>query len=240
MHLAGRDLRVRYAQHRFGPWMSTLALIALLSGTSIAVSVLGESGVQIGFSQLAISLTMWLFFSGVLNESAEMFESERSLMLNTKLTPLFLVFRVIWRNVLIGLHNLSVVIIISVSLDLRSGLRALLLPLMFVAGAATIVGPAFLLARVCLRHREISKLIPAFVQIVFFVTPILWTDPGEGLGHWIVNLNPLAWPILVAGGFISSGQIMISRLIWTLAAIVCSLLVAIAATRGADKDKVWL
>jgi len=239
-HLARRDLRVRYAQNRFGPWLSTLALVALLTGTSIAVSVLGGVGIRVGLSQLAVSLTIWLFFSAVLIESAEIPESERSLMLNTRLSLLHFVLRVIWRNILIGLHNWSIVIALCIALDHRTGFRTLLLPIALMISSGIVIGPAFALARLCFRQREISKFVPAVVQIAFFVTPILWADPGTGLGNVSVNLNPLAWPILVARDFISNGQLSAFLLASCIAATGVSLLVLWAAMNGSEKDKLWI
>jgi ABC-type polysaccharide/polyol phosphate export permease len=56
--------------------------------------------------QLSIGLAVWTIISSSLNEGADLFEADRSFLLNSTLDPMSLVFRVIRRNSIIFLHTM--------------------------------------------------------------------------------------------------------------------------------------
>ena len=212
-HLGFRDLRVRYAQTLFGPWLSTVALAAMLLGTSLAVGVLAGTPFREHLSVIAVSLALWMFASNAIIESAELYEVERGLLLNSRISSTVLVFRLLWRNLLVGFHNLPVVVVAS---GFSSGLamfRALIFPFALVVTAVMIAGPVFLVARVCLRRRDVARVVPAVVQVLFFVTPILWVPSTSALGNALAAINPLAWPLEICQAFVDHGVLLLSPLI---------------------------
>lgn len=108
-HLGWRDLRAQYARTKLGPWWSATSLAAIVAGSSIAIGLVGNNKALSLTPQLGIGLAIWTLISVSLNEGAELFEADRSLLLNSTIDELSLVLRVIWRNTVIFLHNLPVV-----------------------------------------------------------------------------------------------------------------------------------
>lgn len=239
-HLGFRDLRVRYAQTLLGPWLSAVALSALLVGTSLAAGVLGGTSLRDNLPVISISLAFWVFASNSLIESAEVYEVERGLLLNSRITTITLVYRLIWRNFLVGLHNWPIVIAATALAGGESMLRALMFPLGLVVIAIMIIGPLFVVARMCLYHRDIARVIPAVIQVIFFVTPILWLPPAQGMGRMITVINPFAWSIEIGQKFILQGEIPILPLVKTAAWCAVSILVLNVASRGSHRDRLWI
>jgi len=143
--------------------------------------------------QLSIGLAVWTIISSSLNEGADLFEADRSLLLNSTLDPMSLVLRVIWRNSIIFLHTLPVVAIalwlgeykITWHLVLFLPLTALVLPALIL--------PVAIFARLTLWRRDLKSLLPSIIQVGFFLTPILWSPPETGPMTIVFNLNPAAW-----------------------------------------------
>jgi ABC-type polysaccharide/polyol phosphate export permease len=143
--------------------------------------------------RLAIGLAIWTMIASSLNEGADLFEADRSLLLNSTLDAMSLVLRVIWRNAIIFAHNLPVVAIalwlgeytITWHLVLFLPLTALVLPALIL--------PVAVFARLTLWRRDLKSLLPSIIQVGFFLTPILWSPPKNGPMTIVFNLNPAAW-----------------------------------------------
>jgi ABC-type polysaccharide/polyol phosphate export permease len=60
---------------------------------------------------MVISFSLWLLINAMLNEAVEMFEAEKSLLLNTQISEATLVVRLLWRNYLVFIHSFVVVVI---------------------------------------------------------------------------------------------------------------------------------
>ena len=95
-HLGWRDLRAQYARTKLGPWWSATSLAAIVAGSSIAIGLVGNNKALSLTPQLGIGLAIWTLISVSLNEGAELFEADRSLLLNSTIDELSLVLRVIW------------------------------------------------------------------------------------------------------------------------------------------------
>jgi lipopolysaccharide transport system permease protein len=220
-----------------GPWLSAIALAALLVGTAIAVSVLAGSSFREQLPVVAISLALWMFVSNSVVEAAELYEVERGLLLNSRISPLTLVYRLIWRNFLIGIHSLPVVVVACGIERSQLTVRAILFPAGLAVMAVMISGPVLVVARVCLHRRDVARVIPALMQVLFFVTPILWVPPTSGPGRLFAEANPLAWPINVSKRFIEKGNVESVHLIKIAVWCVFSIVMLEVASRTSDRDR---
>ena len=69
-----------------------------------------------------------------------------------------------------------------------------LIPISLLAGLGTIF-PAYIFARSIFILRDLKVVLPSAVQLVFFLTPVLWTPPESGPMHTIFIFNPAGWII---------------------------------------------
>ena len=57
--------------------------------------------------------------------------------------------------------------------------------------AATFVLVSLVVGGLCARFRDIPQIVQSLVQILFFVTPVIWR-PETLTGHrWVVDWNPI-------------------------------------------------
>jgi len=57
-----------------------------------------------------------------------------------------------------------------------------------------------LLGMICARFRDVPPIVASIVQVVFFVTPIVWPPSALGPNAWWAVLNPLYTSIDVMRG----------------------------------------
>jgi ABC-type polysaccharide/polyol phosphate export permease len=194
-HLGWRDLKSRYVRTVAGPWWSAANLFTVVIGSSVAVGLLSKSTALSQAPRIAIALSIWTLISAPLMEAVETFEAEKSLLLNSEISEGSLIARVIWRNLLIYLHNMAVVILIFVVSGTGLNPRLLILfPVSIICGIGLIF-PAFLFAKSLFILRDLKVVIPSLIQFVFFLTPVLWTPPDSGPMKLLVFLNPAAWAL---------------------------------------------
>ena len=112
-------------------------------------------------------------------------------------TPLSVhVYRLVWRQTILFAHNIVIYVVIAMifpkpwkwtDLSVFPALAADRAELHLGVAVFGIVGTRF---------RDIGPLLNSLVQLLFFMTPIIWNDQtlqaqGAGQWRWVVELNPL-------------------------------------------------
>lgn len=192
-HLGWRDLKVRYSATLFGPWWSVTNLLVLVSASSLAVSLIAESSLIATIPRIAVGFILWTFISSSLVDATSAFEQSRGLLLNTTIDEIVIVYRVIWRNVVILLHNFFIVASVFLLLDRRALFNSLLILPVTGLAALALVFPALLVSRIVYWRPALRAMIPPMLQFVFYLTPVLWVPPSSGPAVLLVELNPVAW-----------------------------------------------
>ncbi|MBV9136091.1 MAG: ABC transporter permease, partial [Hyphomicrobiales bacterium] len=104
-----------------------------------------------------------------------------------------IVYAVIYRNTFIFILNMVFPLLICIALGVQFTAYALLSILGAVLLIITCIWMAFVVAILCARFRDIVQIVSSVIQIVFFLTPILWKPellPPES--RVIVDWNPFA------------------------------------------------
>jgi ABC-type polysaccharide/polyol phosphate export permease len=222
-HLGWRDLRAQYARTKLGPWWSAASLAAIIAGSSLAIGLLGNNKALSLTPQLGIGLAVWTLISVSLNEGAELFESERSLLLNSTIDELSLVLRVIWRNVIVFFHNLPIVAIALWLGGYQLTWNVLLfIPLTLLVLPALIFPVAFF-ARLTLWKRALKSLLPSIIQVGFFLTPILWSPPEAGPMKIVFDINPVGWFVVLVKEAVLNNNVRWDLLTRCLIVVVLSI-----------------
>ena len=166
-HLGWRDLRVRYVRTFIGPWWSTVALLSIVLGSSIAVGLLGNSSAWSNSPSLALSMMTWMFVSSVLIEGADVFNVDRSILLNTRIDENSALARVVWRNYLILLHNFPMVVLVVFFVNHSINWQVVfVLPITLFFGASLML-PMLLMSRIATTKRDLAVLVHQSFNSVF-------------------------------------------------------------------------
>ncbi|MGE5697888.1 MAG: ABC transporter permease [Candidatus Sericytochromatia bacterium] len=196
LHLGWQDIKQRYRRSVLGPIWITIA-----TGTSaVAMGVLYSKLFGLELSEhlpyVTLGLIVWGLISASILEGAEVFIANEGLIRQLP-TPLSVhVYRLVWRQALLFAHNIVIYVIIAIiypkpwtwtDLSVIPALGLIALNCIWVCLVFGILGTRF---------RDIGPLLNSIVQLLFFLTPIIWTDAtlqaqGAGRWRWVVELNPL-------------------------------------------------
>lgn len=191
-HMLGmQDIKLRYRCSALGPFWITLHMAITVYTMSFLYGHLFKLPIDQYFPYLTAGLIGWSFISTLLLEgSASLVEAEHYLKNQAIFISLFMM-RIIFRNFIILAHNLLVFIPVAFFFSIPIGWNTLLLcPGLLLLGINAFMWGT-LLSFITTKYRDFHQIITSFVQIVFFLTPIMWMPSllPERL-QWVTQFNP--------------------------------------------------
>jgi lipopolysaccharide transport system permease protein len=188
--LGWHDIRQRYRRSLIGPFWLTLSMGIMVGTLGVLYSGLFRQPIRDYMPHLALGFIVWGLISSLILESGTAFVTAQAVIRQVR-SPLSVhVFRTIWRNLIIFGHNFLVYVVVAAALGIWPGPAALLalpgLLLICLNGLWT----GLLLGLLCARFRDIQSLVANFVQILFFLTPIIWKADQLGNRIGLARLNP--------------------------------------------------
>lgn len=196
LHLGWQDIKQRYRRSVLGPFWITIAT----GTTAVAMGGLYSKLFHLELSEhlpyVTLGLIIWNLINASILEGADVFVANEGLIKQLP-TPLSVhVYRLVWRQMILFGHNIVIYLVIAIIFpkdwswaDL-SFIPALLLIMLNCVWVSLCFGI------LSTRYRDISPLLFSLVQLLFFMTPIIWNDAtleAQGAGRWrtIIELNPL-------------------------------------------------
>jgi ABC-2 type transport system permease protein len=145
---------------------------------------------------VTLGLIIWNLINAAILEGADVFVANEGLIKQLP-TPLSVhVYRLVWRQMILFAHNIVIYVIIAIIYPKPWSLADLaFIPALFLI-MLNCVWVSLCFGILSTRYRDISPLLFSVVQLLFFMTPIIWNEATlqhQGAGKWakIVELNPL-------------------------------------------------
>lgn len=191
-HLDGTAiLRRRYARSALGQFWLTLSTGASIAALGAVWTVLWKQPAQEIFPYIAVSMVLWSFVSGLVTEGASAFVNQSHALSNQGLAVSTFIYSLLYKAVLVLAHDAVIIAVVlaifrpAIGLDAWRFIPAFALTL--VAGFCV----AYLAAMLCARYRDVILLATTVMQLMFYVTPVLWrADFLPAQYAWIIQANP--------------------------------------------------
>jgi ABC-type polysaccharide/polyol phosphate export permease len=189
--LGWHDIRQRYRRSVIGPFWFTLSTIVMVAVLGALYSQLLHQEISNYLPYLSIGLVVWAYIASVANEGCTAFISAAYLIKQIRLPLTVHVCRIAWRNFVILLHSLPVVIILFVIFGHMPSWEFLLVPLSLSILLLHGVWLGVTLGILCARFRDIPPIVTNLIQVVFFFTPVMWSPEILKNRAWVAEYNPL-------------------------------------------------
>jgi len=193
-HIIGLgEIRRRYARSRIGQFWLTISTGIVVAVLGLVWSALWKQPVADLVPFVAISLIVWTMVSGTLAEAATVFASTGPIFLNQGMSFSTAIYALVYRHLLIFLHNLPIIVIAILLFSVPFGLICLVALPGFALVVLALVWTGYLVAIACVRFRDLTQVVQNGLMIGFFITPVLWKPDQIPLDeHHLLALNPLA------------------------------------------------
>lgn len=189
--LGWMEIVQRYRRSALGPFWLTISTGALIGGMGPLYGRLLNQDLSLYFPYLAVSFIVWMLMASLINDSCNAFIGGGGFITQLKLPLSVHILRVVWKNILIFAHNLVIVVLVLVFYPPPLTWQLLLVPLGIFMIAINGIWLGLLLGLLCTRFRDVSQIVGSLVQIMFFLTPIMWKVEMLGRFQWTAQWNPL-------------------------------------------------
>lgn len=239
--LGWHDIRQRYRRSVIGPFWFTLSTAIMVVVLGALYSELLHQDIHEYLPFLAIGLVVWGFLSSVANEGCTTFMAAGYLIKQIRIPLTVHVCRIVWRNFLILLHSLPVVIVLIVALRRSMSIELLLVPfallLLFLQG----VWISVVLGVLCTRFRDIQPIVANLIQVAFFFTPVMWSPEVLKSRGWVAEYNPLYHLIELVRAPLMGRPLQWESWAWSLGMLVVGFLFAhLLMRRTRNRVPYWL
>jgi lipopolysaccharide transport system permease protein len=205
--LAWGDVRQRYRRSIIGPFWITLSMAVLVGAQGLLYGLLLHVPLHDYLPFLTLGFLIWGLISGMITDAGLCFASAAPYLKHSRLPKSLFVFRMVWRNLLMVAHNAVVYVAVAVIFGIRPDPWAVLtLPFAVAAIAVNGAWIGLLVGMVSARFRDVPQIIGNFLQVAFFITPILFKPEMLGQYRYLVDLNPLTHFIAIARAPLLGGE----------------------------------
>ncbi len=195
--LGWHDIRQRYRRSIVGPFWLTLSMGVMVAGLAYLYAGLFGQNVHGYLPYVAAGMIVFSLISSIATEGSQIFVSSASLILQLRAPLSIYIYQMIWRNLLIFAHNISIyaLVLLFVKVDLGwnfflSFVGLFLVLLMGVWMSLTLGG-------LSARFRDVPPIVASLMQVAFFLTPIFWVPSALPDRALFVHLNPFYYLVEV-------------------------------------------
>lgn len=190
VRLGWNDIVNRYRRSLLGPLWLTISMAILVVSLGLLYGQIFNIDVKDFIPYLCVGMVIWGLISQILLESGELFTNSVSFIKQIRLPFSIYAYRFVWSRLIILAHNSVILVILIAWFDVWPGWTALLV----IPGLAIIVingvFVALTIGMVSARFRDIPQIIASVVQIMFFLTPIMWKAEMLAQRAALVLYNP--------------------------------------------------
>lgn len=201
------DIRLRYRGSMLGPFWLTISTAVMVTALGFLYSTLFKMDLREYLPFLALSQVLWGFLASLVSEACTTFTDAEGVIRSVRMPFFVFSARTLIRNVIALGHNIVVIVVVFAIFRIWPGWDlALTIPglLLWVMDSLALT---LLLGAFCARFRDIQPIVNSVVQIMFFVTPVIWKPSQLGDGVASLPWNPfydlleiVRGPVLGDGG----------------------------------------
>ncbi len=224
-----RDLKVRYKQTVIGiGWAIFQPFV-----TMVVFSIFFGRLAQIPSDNIPYpifvytGLLFWQFFSGALTETSTSLIANQSIITKVYFPRLILPLSAIVTKLIDFLLATLILTGLMFYYDFPPRLASLwIIPLLIVVTFMASAGLGLFLAALNVKYRDVRYALPFFIQILLFITPVIYPASIAGRWSWLLALNPMTGVIQTARAVLLDA----TPLNWTLltiSSLACLVMLAI-------------
>lgn len=195
-HLVGvlgwQDVRQRYRRSALGPFWITIGMGIMIGTIGVVFGQIFKSPMHDFFPFLTVGTIVWGFMSAVISEGSTGFIAAEAIVKQLPI-PLFVhMLRLVWRNLLILAHNIVIFPLVLIAVGKPLAWVALLVFPGMLLTIVNLLWIALILGVLCARYRDLPQIVTSALQVVFYLTPIMWMPKllPQRAGVYLLDANP--------------------------------------------------
>ena len=192
--LTWRDLKVRYKQTAIGAlWAIFQPFITMVVFSVFFGGLLNIPSDGVPYPIFVYTgLLFWQFFSSALSDTSNVLIANQAIITKIYFPRLLLPLS----SVMTKFIDFAIAGVILIGMMIYYGytpnlLGIFIIPLLLIITFMASVGLGLILASINVKYRDVRYALPFFIQILMFVTPVIYPASIVGKYSWILAFNPM-------------------------------------------------
>lgn len=214
LHLGWQDIKQRYRRSVLGPLWITVATGVTAVAMGLLYGELFGMDIKVFLPYVALGFIFWNFIQSSILDGAEVFAKNEGLIKQLPAPVSVHVYRVVWRQLIIFAHNIVIIVVIFLIFPPHMRWTALLVIPAIGLFVLNSIWVSIVFGILSTRFRDIGQLLTTVVQLVFFMTPIIWTthslgkSTGESSSRLkLVEINPMYHYLEISRGSLLGNEV---------------------------------
>lgn len=191
--LAKAEIKRRYRRSTLGPFWITISTAVTITTIGFLFGRIFNSPLSEFLPFIAGGLILWNFISSTIGDSCSVFIQSEASIKQLPLPLFTYVEQLVIRNFYIFLHNIVIFPVVCFVTGRALGFNCFLAIPGIVLVLLNLSWLSLTLGIVCARYRDLTQIVQSILQILFYVTPIIWM-PGQvsaRVASVFIELNPV-------------------------------------------------
>ena len=223
---AWRDIKVRYKQTLLGIlWVIFQPITSTFIFTIFFGNLAKIPSGKLPYSLFVLSgLVFWNFFSTSLSHASDSMVANENIIKKVYFPKIILPLSSVVVSFVDFIINMIILIIYATILGYMPNIWSLVVfPIAILVSAVTASGLGLFLASFNVKYRDVRHILPFFIQILLFLTPVIYPASIAGKYSWILAINPMTGVIKAARSALLGGAPINWELL-ALSGITCFIL----------------
>jgi lipopolysaccharide transport system permease protein len=196
-----RDLKVRYKQTAIGiAWALLQPFVAMVVFSIFFGQLAGLPSDNVPYPIFVYTgLLFWQFFSGALSDTSASLTTNQAIITKVYFPRLLLPLSSVITKLIDFLLGALILVGMMIYYGYLPQLASLwIIPLLLLITFMASAGLGLFLAALNVKYRDVRYALPFFIQLLLFVTPVIYPASIAGTYSWVLALNPMTGVIQTA------------------------------------------
>jgi len=220
--LALREIKIRYKQTIMGAsWAVLQPLFTMIVFTLIFGGLAQMPSEGIPYALFSYSgLLLWTYFQNALSGAGNSLVDNAPLLSKVYIPRLFIPTAPCLAGIVDYGIAMTILAAMMIYYQFMPTAAILLLPVIVLLTLLLAAGTGYWLSSICVKYRDVKFVLPFFVQLLMFVSPVIYPASilGENL-QWLLSLNPLTG-LLNAHRAVLLGHVPVDYVGLTVSAVI--------------------
>lgn len=190
--LGWQEIRLKYRRSKIGPFWITISTGVMISMLALIFTQALKTPIDVYLPYVASGIIFWGFISTSVNEGATAFNTSAGMIRQLDLPLALHPTKILVKNLVILCHNLLLLPIVFLVAGKPLTWNIFLIFPAFAFVLLNVFWISLILGVLCTRFRDLPPIVGSIVQVLFYLTPIIWMPDAltARTSKVIVECNP--------------------------------------------------
>jgi ABC-2 type transport system permease protein len=184
------DVRQRYRRSKLGPFWITISMAVMVTALGLLYGQIFRQDMHEYLPFLAAGFVVWGLVSSMINDGCLAFIQADGMIRQLNAPLAIYAYRNLWSNLIAFAHNIWVFFGVALWYGIDLNWNLVWVPVALLVLLLNGLWISLLFGLLSARFRDVPLIIGSIVQVLFFVTPVIWRPEMLPERALLLDLNP--------------------------------------------------